>query len=394
MSMAELSDAYAIGLLADLEPLVERLDRELQDSRARAARIDTELSDLLVRLDDCTRELARVQRQSEDAAAALAIHNSRTASLHQEIAAVTRRAGEIKLEMERFDPDEPAYARLRRERARQLVQLEDYESDLAKIKTAVDAARGSLSSAESQTVQQKEESRRLVAELDRLQSQLPSPQLYLRLFEARAGRAHCRLLLDRDPTAWEQEMRAAITHVAELHRELRAGKYRLDKNSDVVGGRAMASAEAVYGAAALGDRALAAELFASITDASLFLDQIFNVFRVWCLGLYLAGARQELDRLLERHRYATGLRGGYAEAFLGLLGRDGRRLNAALKTISRSEWDSWQDPMSTRGAGVVSLGATALARLAIDAGVRVSLPGPTVPDDVIAGPGRAVGQRG
>ena len=47
------------------------------------------------------------------------------------------------------------------------------------------------------------------------------------------------------------ELREAISWVVTLHTELRKGSYRLDKNSDLVGGRAMASAEALYGAAAL-----------------------------------------------------------------------------------------------------------------------------------------------
>ncbi len=383
--MSEPSEAYVTGLLADLEPLVPRLEAELAEARRRAARIDAELSALLGRIDASRRALGGHERAAEEAAAAVAKHNGRMAALHQETAALQRRAADFKTEMERVG-EGAVFARLRRERARVLVQVEDRQKEIAAHQTAVAEARSALGAAEAGIEVERDRARDLRSELDRLQTQLPGPQLYLRLFEARAARAHCRHFLDRQGGPWEAELRAAIELVAELHRALRAGKYRLDEHSDVVGGRAMASAEAMYGAAALGDVALVRELFASIADPALMFDQIFNVFRVWCLGLHATGDAAGLGRLLRKHRFSPGLKGGYVEAFTGLAERDPGRVGAGLKTIARYEWEVWQDPKLVRGAGVVSLGATGLARLALDAGLAVTLPGPTVPDGLLVRP--------
>jgi hypothetical protein len=376
--MAELSEAYVVGLLAEVEPLVSELGAALAEARWRSARIDTELTVLLGRLDGSRASLAAQLSAAEQEAALLAASNSRLATLHQEVAAVTRRAADFKTEMDRVGPG-VAHNRLRRERARLLVQIEDREKEVTALKAAIDKARAVLAEAEMGAQEERDRGRALSSDLDRLQSELPSPHLYLRLFEALAARAHCRLYLDQSRSAWAEALGAAIVYVRELHQELRAGKYRLDKNSDVLGGRTTASAEAVFGAVVLGDIALARDLFGHIADPGLLLDHIFNVFRIWCLGLYLEGDARALARLAGRHRWAQGLRGGYAEAFLGLVERQPARVSASLKTIAREEWRLWQDPGRVRGVGVVSLGATAIARLAGEAGLRVTLPGPSVP---------------
>lgn len=387
MAKTELSGAYVTGLLADLEPKVPRLAAELDEARARASRVDAELSALLGRIDEARRALADHERAGEQAATALAAHNARTASLHQETGALTRRAAELKLEMDR-EGEGPVHARLRRERAKLLVQIEDRQEELKGLEASAGAARGRLTAAEAGAAAEKDRRRQLVLELDRLQTQLPRPHLYLAYAESVAARAHCRFYLDRDPAPWERELRVAIGLVAELHRELRAGKYRLDRYSDVVGGRAAASVEALYAAVATGDTPLARELFATMTDPALRFDHIPNVLRAWCLGLWLEGDGEELGTLLARHRFDQGLAGGYVEAFGGLQARDPRRITAGLRVISKLEWDAWQDPRLTRGAGVVNVAATALARLAVEQGLAVALPGPTVPDEIIAGPRR------
>jgi hypothetical protein len=63
-------------------------------------------------------------------------------------------------------------------------------------------------------------------------------------------------------------------------------------------------------------------------------------------------------------------------------------VTAGLRIIAKLEWDAWQDPRLTRGAGVVNVAAAALVRLALDQGLAVALPGPTVPDEILAGPRR------
>jgi len=391
--MPELLDAYVIGQLSEAEALLPKVSAELQAARERAARIGPELGTLVGRMDETRAALAALVRQVEESALAVSEHNSRMASLHQEIAALRRRAGDIKTEMERVGPG-AIYNRLRRDRAKLLVQIEDREKEIEQHKVAVERARLALGGAERAQVLEKDKNRVILAELDRLQAELPRPQLYLRLFELRAARAHCQLQLDREPKAWAASLRTAIELMLELHRELRAGKYRLDRNSDVVGGRAMASAEAIFGAAALGDYGLANELFLLTVDPGLKFDHIFNVFRVWTLGLYLGGHTAELAALLNRHRYAPGLRGGYVQVFLGLVGREARRVTSGLSAIAKSEWEVWQDPALVRGAGVVNLGAVALTRLARDAGLAVEVTASTVPSELVVarprlGPARA-----
>ena len=169
-----------------------------------------------------------------------------------------------------------------------------------------------------------------------------------------------------------------------LHQALAAGRYQLDRNSHFIAGRSTASAEAVYGAIAIGRLDLAAELFDGVTHPNLFFHEIFNVFRIWCAGLWLKGEVDSLNRLLSRYEFAEGLRGGYVQGFFGLLENDPDKVSQGLKDICRHEIELWQDPSLNRGLGVVNLGAVGLARLALDAGLRVAIPGNTVPDELIA----------
>jgi hypothetical protein len=206
------------------------------------------------------------------------------------------------------------------------------------------------------------------------------------------AKAHCELFLERRADRWSALSREAIGYVLTLHRELRAGKYRLDQNSELVGGRSMASAEALYAAVALGDDRLAGELFGLVTDPGLFFHQIFNVFRVWCVGLYLGNRVAELRALLGLHQYSEGLRGAYVQTFLGLLARDQKRVTTGLKDLTRHEWEIWLDPSLERGAGIVNVGAVALRRLALARGLGVRVPGPTVPEILMGGERTATGQ--
>jgi hypothetical protein len=381
--MPELTEAYVLGLLADLEVEVPAVERKLSQARKRASAVDAELSNLIRRQDESRRALARAQASAGSAVAELAHDNMRVAHLHQEIAGIRRRSDDLKTEMERSGPG-AIHRRLRRERAKLSIQIEDREKEIERLRNEVDRWRVEHQEWEERAVTERDRSRVIARELDALQAQLPSPYLYVDLYDRLAARTHCRMFVDREPQAWRSELRNAIAVVLELHHELRAGKYRLDKNSDIVGGRAMATAEALYGAAALGDLDLVRELFEVATDPSLFFHQIFNVFRVWCLGLYVGGEVRDLRELLRIHQFAPGLRGGYVQAFIGLALGERERVTAGLQAIAKHEWEMWQDPGLVRGAGVINLGAVAITRLARERGLAVRLPGPTVPDLLIA----------
>jgi hypothetical protein len=385
--MTELNEAYVTGLLADLEAQVPEMYRDLTRARERAAAIDGELSNLVRRLDACKAAQKQAQDGEKRAATEINERNMRIAGLHQEIAGLKRRSEDLKTEIERVG-EGAIQRKLRRDRAKIAVQIEDRDIEVSKKRAEAEKLRQELQEVERTLTEERDKSLLIVKELDKLQSQLPSPYLYAGLFDHTAARAHCRFYLDRSSGRWSVEVREAIALVSELHRELRAGKYRLDKNSDIVGGRAMATAEALYGAVAVGDAKLAIDLFELATDPGLFFHQIFNIFRVWCLGLYLERRTTELKELLRVHQYASGLRGGYVQTFIGLVTGDAAKVTSGLKAIVRDEWEIWQDAAVVRGAGVVNLGAVALARLAFERRMSIRLPGVTVPEELVAGPRR------
>lgn len=384
--MPKLSEAYVVGLLSDAEEKAPRLASDLAAAKKKASAVDAELSNLLRRLDASRTELRRVQQRATRTTAAINDGNMRIATLHQEIAAFKKRGEDIKVEMERVE-DEPAIRRkLRRERAKMTVQAEEREEEIAAVQARLAGERQTLGEFDGVLNQERDRSRVLTGELKKLQSQLPSPYLYTELFETTVARAHCRFFLDGDLPAWEEEMREAIGWSYDLHRELRLGKYPLDRNSDLVGGRSMATAEAIYGAVAIGDTDLAIELFETAADPGLFFHQIFNVFRVWCLGLFLTGRERDLREMLRLHQFAEDLRGGYGHAFIGLVTRDPKRVTLGINDITKHEWELWQDPNLIRGAGVVNLGAVALSRLALTIGMVPPAAVPTVPAPLIAAP--------
>ncbi len=378
-----VNEGYVIGLLADLEQSAPRLLEEFNLANKRASVIDAELGQLLLRYDSSNANIKEARQTVVKAGLQINDDNLQIANLHQEIASLRRRSEDVKTEMERVGPGAIA-RKLRRERAKLQVQVEDREEEIEDLRTSVEKLRQQLQDAEETVGNERDRNRAVTLELDKLQGQLPSPYLYTKLFETLSARAHCRLFLDETLDAWRGEVKIAIGYTLKLHRELRAGKYRLDKNSELVGGRAMATAEAMFGAVALRDNKVALEIFDSATDPGLFFHQIFNVFRVWCLGLYLKGRHVELSELLRHHQFSEGLRGGYVNAFIGILKKNPKQVAVGIKDMAKHEWELWQDPNMVRGAGVVNLGAVALSCLALDAGIAISVPGPTVPDSLIA----------
>ncbi len=164
--------------------------------------------------------------------------NAKIASVMQEAASFKRRADDIKIEMDRVGPGVIHARRHCRESARFLVQIEDRDKIVTKQREIIESARVQLTGAETTTESERERSRAIIKSLDALQSQLPRPRLFADLFSARAGLGHTKLFLGDSVQGWQADTRSAIAEMQTLHSELRAGKYRLDKNSDLVGGRA------------------------------------------------------------------------------------------------------------------------------------------------------------
>lgn len=381
--MSNLSQAYVLGLMAEVAHKLPLVEGELAQAQQRVAAVDSELQAAASEhrlaaqsARDCEENTARNQRE-------LGESNQVIAGIHQEMAGIKRKIDEIQADMDREGKGQ-LFRRLRRERAKQLNLLDERQEKLEAVQTRVAEIREVLKELDVVANQAED---LLLARRDVLeghQQALPAPGLYTQVFELSVSAAHCEFFLERDADAWCGSVGKAIDWMVTLHEGLAAGRYQLDRNSHFVAGRSTASAEAVYAAISIGQLDRARELFAGVTHPNLFFHEIFNVFRVWCAGMWLTGDVQGLTRLLGRYEFAEGLRGGYVQGFSGLLENDPDKVSQGLKDICRHEFELWQDPTLNRGLGVVNLGAVGLARLALDAGLRVSIPGNTVPDELIA----------
>jgi hypothetical protein len=381
--MIELTEAHIVGLLAEAEFASEQLRDKLIEGERRGDHVRGELSTLLSRLNEAQAAAASATHQATEATRIISEGNGQLSSLHRELAALRRRADNLKTMMNQVE-DSEAKAQLRRERARLLVQIEDRDKEVRQIQLRLETARTAHAAALSLVVLENDKILPLLSERDKLQTLLPAPQLYLQLYEALAARAHCRLQLSGDFDSWATQLREAGVLIVRLHQQLRAGSYRIDRNSEVLGGRATATVDACYAAAAIGDFTGARDLFDLASDPDLVFDHIFNVFRCWCLGLFLHGRHAELQELLAPHRFSQGLRGGYCLCFSGLLAGDAAQIVDGLAMLMRAERQMWQDPRRQRGAGVVSLGAAGVASLAFRADIPgIVAPGPTLPDVIL-----------
>jgi hypothetical protein len=330
-----VSEAFVIGLLTALEEEHRGVVTALDAAEKRAAVVEGELSQLLVRFDGAKAELRELRSKNERKVLDINERNMRVASLHQEIAGFKKRLEDLRVELDRV-ADEPGLKRnIRRERAKCTVQIEDREKVIAVLRAEVDQARTDLAAAERRLRDVADQHRAVGADLDRLQGKLPNPHLYARRVELELGLANCSRVLDGDEVAWRVGVARAIEVLSGLHRDLRTGKYRLDKNSELLAGRALCSVEGVYAAVAIDEPQTAARLFSLVTDPALYFHHILNVFRLWCVGLWLSGQRAELRALLELHAYSEGTRGAYVQAFTALLNEDGEALAKGLRDIDR-----------------------------------------------------------
>ena len=381
--MSNLSQAYVLGLMAEVAHKLPLVEQELAQAQARVAAVDAELQlaasehrAAAQSARDCEENTQRNQRE-------LGESNQVIAAIHQEMATIKRKIDEIQSDMEREGKGQ-LFRRLRRERAKQLNLLDERQEKLGAAQVRVSEIRESLRELDTLGNEAGDLLLQRRTALESHQQALPAPRLYTQVFELSLSAAHCEFFLEREAEQWCGSVGRAMEWMITLHQALAAGRYQLDRNSHFVAGRSTASAEAVYGAIAVGRLDLATELFEGVTHPNLFFHEIFNVFRIWCAGLWLKGEVESLSRLLSRYEFAEGLRGGYVQGFMGLLENDPDKVSQGLKDICRHEIELWQDPSLNRGLGVVNLGAVGLARLALDAGLRVAIPGNTVPDELIA----------
>ena len=382
MESFQVSEAYVLGLLTELEGRVPQLGAELQAAERRASAVTGELEQVVARCDACRQARVDAAAAQRRTTAEIGLRNQTLATLHQEVATFRRRVDALSGEMQ-VQGGGAALRHLRRERGRLRVEIQDREAIIGRLQGEILALRQALQAAGGDAQASRDRERAARRELDAMQDQLVRPSLTVDLFEAAVARAHCRFFLDRDPGAWAKDVGRGVGSMTDLHEALRRGTYRLDQHDELIGGRAVATGEAFFAAAALGAHAQAVALFELATHPRLLMHEIFHVFRLWCGGLYVTGRHEELRRLLRVHRYAEGLRGAYVEAFSGLLRADPRRVAKAVVDIARREWQIWQDPRHIRGLGVVNLAAAAIVGLAAQRGLRVAVAVPTVPVELV-----------
>lgn len=381
--MRVLSEAYVLGLMAEVAERLPGAHLALSSAKERVASVEAELGASTAAHQKAAAQVRACAEKQGKYQVELGELNQAIAAAHQQTAALKRKLEELQEEMDREGKGQ-LFRRLRRERAKQLNLIDDREGKLSKLQSRVQEIRAGLGEMDGTVKRANEQLHETRSILESHQEALPAPELYNQVFELTVSQAHCEFFLDRVAAPWCESVHGAIAWVASLHSALRAGKYQLDRNSHLVAGRSTASAEAIYAAVAISDLQLARELFVLVTDPSLYFHEIFNVFRIWCVGLWLHGEVAQLKTLLHRYEFAEGLRGGYVQSFFGLIEADPAKVSLGLKEICRHELELWQDPTLNRGLGVVNVGAVALGRLALDAGLRVSIPGNTVPDVLIA----------
>ena len=377
----ELTPALAVGLLAQSEPLAAKHAQALREAQTRAKDLSHALREATARYMAHRDAMRRFKEEGQAAANVISANNTKLGRLHQQSDALRRRADEL-LQAFKQSTDPMAQAQLRRSRAEVMVTLEDRQKTLKALGATVEQARAARQHAQHESFALQESERALVRELDALQAQLPEPHLFFDLFEATAACSHCNFVLDRNRNAWITQLTLAIDPVFALHGDLKAGRYRLDKNSAYVGGRALATAEAMYACVAMEKPRRAVRLFQLATDPELFFHQIFHVFRAWCLGLYLQSQHEALYELATMHQFTEGVSGAYANAFLALLQRDPLLWQHAMRSLVQGEWQASQRHR-IRGLGLVNVNAVALCQL----GKRVGMPalnlGPQVPPELV-----------
>ena len=380
----ELTAPYVLGLMFEVEREAAALEAQLSEAESRAQAIDDAFTVNLVQFKKAQATVLSSLDEKELAARKLGELNGKMAPLHREIAIFQKRADALAVDMERSKGNEEARRAFRRARATQLVQIEDRTLVMKKLETDAAVFRQTVHTAETRLVAERDHERLVARELDTLQSQLPRPTLYVQRAENLLAQAHTKFFTERERATWLRTVRQSINQMLALHQALRSGRYRLDKNSEVLGGRSAGTAEALYGAVALGDVDLARRLFREATKPGLFFHQIFHVFRAWCLGLYLSDQRDALADLSGLHQFSQGARGGYAQVFLALLQRDPEMFARGFKNLVDGSWQIWQRS-DTPALGVVNVPALALLRLAAMQNMPTpKLSHPSVPPELAA----------
>ena len=374
-----LSDAYVIGLASDLSAVLREKEGAIRGLREGSIEVEGVLGEVLAELVAGRESLDKLEREHGVVSRRISELNGELSALHQRSGVLQVRTEEMKKKMFIVGRSDPDYRHLRRERARLLNEGEDLAAEIAGVEAGVEGERGRLNKVDEGLAPARVRVDESEAQISHLQGKIPQPGVVVELFEIRVASLNCEFFLEGDSARWSEGLVEAVGGMVRLHRELRGGRYRIDRNSEFVGGRATATGEALYGAVVIGRKEDAGELFRLACESDLFFHDIFGVFRCWCLGLYLEERFEELRTLLAAHRFSEGLREAYVASFSALLEGDSRRLSVGLKDLLRLEWQVWLGAGERRGLGVVNFAASALMVLAREAGMTVTVDAPTIP---------------
>jgi|GEM_PF-6191085 len=253
-----------------------------------------------------------------------------------------------------------------------------------------DSLRTSLKDLEHQISTQKQlylqkelEIERMASQIKALQHSLPDPHLFAWLGLARLAKANVHMRINQKKSIYLESVQHAVLPIEQMHKELRAGRYRLDRFGDLLAGRHESTVQAMYAYVAIGDLESARRLFSLATDENMFFHHIFNVFRMFLLGDFLSHNHERLNYLTRVHRYDFGLWRAYVQAFVSLQNKNSTTFMWAIQQILKIEDQSQQQmlgapQMKIPGIDSIHVPVLALTQLALSAGMTVSLLDPRV----------------
>ena len=376
--MEQAREGAVLAVLAEVADNADTLAERLRVSLERADTVREAIGQAVDQLNaskqhykDVRSELARAADERDGSI-------SRAAEAADTVERADRRLKEIK-EMQEFGvEDEQLFA----EMGRALSAKSEKTGERDRFRLRADDADRRAKECEAQLVQIALETEERGSQVKELQKELPDPHLFAYLGLSHFGRSNAHFLLSNDASQFDRNFRVGAESVKQLHREMREGRYRLDRFGDLLAGRHEASVQALYGAAAIGDLKLATEIFSLAADPGMYFHQIFNVFRTWLIGAYLLGDKRVLNQLLRLHRFDKGLWRGYCKAFTGLVEQRGKDVSAGISILLSLEQRP-ADLVAMPGLGLIHLPALGIARLARLRNLAVTVKDERLPDPLL-----------
>jgi len=383
--MHELCTGYVLNLLAEVDRELPQIEQELEAGWAQARSTDNQFQEIGATLRMLGDKIAQAGGMIRDFGLNLAGKTQQVGSTVRDRDVLQKKLDFVSAEFQRAKLARQDYKLLRRQRAKIRNRMTDLNERIETLHRESDDLRNQRDSLVEmrKVLQIQEEDFR--AQVGVLHRSYPSALKRLRQAELAMGKAHCDFYVDKDVMAWRRSLEEVIDGVLRFHQDLRSGRYDLEANSQVIGGRVAISSDAIFACLCLGEKKKAIQLFREIVAPNLPFFEIFNVYRTWLLGHYLEGNADALQSMLASEQFSEGIREAYARTFHGLVQKNGALLRLGLRDICAHEWSFYRRAQVCRGRGVISLTGVAIARLAIENQVAVELPGPTVPPALVLG---------